>query len=459
MNPYSFAVLVFSICSFLIGIQVYFRRSDKVGLLYLAVSVLYSCWGVGYGLGISGSQGYEESLLGLRLANMAASFIPVVWLHFCFAYTNENKKIKKSFYVFYFPPIFIGLGAFSDYFIPFLRPSAGFIYYPSPAMLYHLETALYFVLVPIAFYQLFIKINKTKGDERKRLIGFMVVAALGYIGGALSFLPIYDIQCPQYGLFLLPIYPFCLAYFISVKGLFSLEDLAAMAHKNKLADLGVLTASINHEIRGPLFLLRGTLESEIRENHVSEASFSKMIRQIDRITDMITKLSSFSKKGINEEVQLERLQLSEALANIQPLLQHQLNFQHIDYHQALPENLPNLLADRGYLEEILFNLILNACQALKDTAQPKIEIIAEAALPLKGRAAGLIITIRDNGPGISSEERKYLFKPFHTTKQEGSGLGLYITKQLMEKCGGEIFFETLPWGGASFRLFFLVATS
>ncbi len=260
-------------------------------------------------------------------------------------------------------------------------------------------------------------------------------------------------------LFLLPIYPFGLAYFISAKGLFSLEDLAEMAHKNKLADLGVITASVNHEIRGPLFLLRGTLESEIRKNHVSKESFSKMIRQIDRIADMITKLSNFSKKGVLAEVKLERLQLSEVLANIRPLLQHQLSFQHIEYHQVLPENLPDLLADRGYLEEVLFNLILNACQALKDTAQPKIELVASATFSALGRLAGVTIVINDNGPGISPAAKKNLFKPFCTTKQEGSGLGLYITKQIVEKCGGKIFFDTPPRGGASFRLFFLVDPS
>ena len=296
----------------------------------------------------------------------------------------------------------------------------------------------------------------------------MATTGLGFLGGSLTFPPVYGVALPQYGLWIMPLYPLFMAISIMKYGLLTEENLVLVAHKDKLAALGVLTASINHEIRSPLFMLRGTIETS-----TNPETKAKLLCQIDRLTDIVSRVTHFAKKGVDEAAKIEALDLKEVLTDIRPLFQHQLNYQHIEYQQEIPADLPKVMADRRYLEEILFNLILNACQALKNTPDPKINLSAHAekmSFPrpvvsiveprressrrslVSSLTPAITITIEDNGPGISSEQIKHIFKPFHTTKTEGTGLGLYITKQLVEKCGGKIEVKSEIGKGAKFTV-------
>jgi signal transduction histidine kinase len=139
------------------------------------------------------------------------------------------------------------------------------------------------------------------------------------------------------------------------------------------------------------------------------------------------------------------------LEDILPLIRYELAAHSIVLTRDIPPNLPQVRADRGYLEEILFNLIVNACQALKSAGKPgEIKISAASSRPglekhLKTGSLEsdvLTITIQDNGPGIPEEKIKDVFRPFYTTKAEGTGLGLYITQQLVEKIDGRVNVES-----------------
>lgn len=455
MNPYALSVLIFAICSFLIGAQVYLSRRDEIGLRYFICSVLYSGWGFGYSFSVSGNISYGEALINFRISNAAAAFIPCAWLHFCLIYVDRKINVLKLSLLYLLPTLIL-FSCLSTHLIPSLRPSGGFVYYPYPGMLFYLETAIYFVLVPIAFYFLINHLKKITGEERQKLIGFISVSMAGYLGGGVTFFPVYDVQMPQYGVFLLPLYPFGLAYFMSTRGLLSLENLVAIAHKDKLAALGIVTASMNHEIRSPLFLMRGLIETKEENSQLKE----QLLSQINRVTDIVSRLTHFAKKGVDEEAKIESLDLNEVLADIRPLFQHQLNYQNIEYIQEVPKGLPKVMADRRYLEEILFNLIVNACQALKNTREPQIKLSASffEDKRLQAEAAvvspsSIAIAIEDNGPGFADKQLKNVFKPFHTTKDEGTGLGLYITRQLVEKCGGKINMERLLSSRTQFKIY------
>ena len=130
-----------------------------------------------------------------------------------------------------------------------------------------------------------------------------------------------------------------------------------------------------------------------------------------------------------------------------------MDLEKIEFAQNIPTDLPPLKVDRRHLEEILFNLIVNACQALKavprDTAKSKIEISAAQ------QNGHINIAISDNGPGIPSDRLKKIFEPFFTTKEEGTGLGLYIVKQLVEKNSGKIFVQSECGKGTVFSLKFI----
>jgi len=463
MNPYAFSVLIFAIGSISMAIQILVRRKDSAGVIYFFLSLMYCAWGVGFALCISGNLSYDVSLVTIRIANAVAAYIPITWLYFCLVYTRRMSATNWKYFLLYLAPLIVSTGIFSNHLFSGLRPIVGFKYYPIAEFLCNIHISIYFVVTPIGFYQLSRSIQGLTGEERSRQIKFLMVSFLGYLGGGLSFFPAYGIAIPQYGLFLLPLYPFGKAYFMGSSGmLFDEERMAQAVHKDKLAALGILTASINHEIRSPLFVMRGAVEMGSDANQIRE----KVLPQIDRITGIVSRLTHFAKKGVEENAKIEAIDLKEVLADIRPLFQHQLSFQHIEYTQEIPNDLPKLFADRRYLEEILFNLILNACQALRETQNPKIvltgSVLAERGLTpmVLSRSASrqslsvsppsITIAIEDNGPGIAPDQLKTIFKPFHTTKQEGTGLGLYITKQLVEKCGGKIEVESELGNGAKF---------
>lgn len=272
-----------------------------------------------------------------------------------------------------------------------------------------------------------------------------MVSFLGYLGGSLSFIPVYGIPFPQYGLFLLPIFPFGLAFVMTRTNLFEVEQLAQAAHRDKLTAIGVLAASINHEVKNPLFIIKGLAENCLerqkegifpsKEKALESANdaMKRSMEQADRAMDIIKRLSLFAKAGIDSEIKFEPVKVAQVIEDILPLVRYELAAYGIALTRDLPPDLPEVRADRRYLEEILFNLIVNACQAVKETGKPGEIVIRAVSEDEKVR-----VTIQDNGPGIPAGKLKDVFRPFYTTKAEGTGLGLYITQQLIEKIHGRI---------------------
>jgi len=166
-------------------------------------------------------------------------------------------------------------------------------------------------------------------------------------------------------------------------------------------------------------------------------------------------------------MKFEAVPIEDVLEDILPLVRYELAANNIALTRDIPKNLPDVQADRRYLEEIFFNLIVNAIQAFKEACKSGEIKITTSVIPAKAgiqeldsrlkrsgmtkvrnpemvqKGAGqVIITIQDNGPGIPEDKLKDVFRPFYTTKAEGTGLGLYITQQLVEKIRGRISVES-----------------
>lgn len=499
MNPYNFSVLCFSVCSFFVGILVWLKRPDQVGKLFFWHSVAISVWGIGVAFIVTPSASYLVTLWSIRISNGAAAFIPTIWFHFILALTGNLNKRKRLLGVLYFFAISILIISPTPWFIPSLRPILGFEHFTKAGPLYSFLTVLFFMTVPLGFYELIMKIRVSSQAEKKQLLGLLLISFAGYLGGSLTFIPVYDIPFPQYGLFLLPIYPFGLAYFITRTNIFDVEELAQAAHRDKLMAIGVLAASINHEVRNPLFVIKGQAESFLErqkegilkdKDQIIEKAIDvtrRSMEQADRAMDIIKRLSIFAKSGIDSEIKFESVKISEVIEDILPFIRYELATHQIALTRDIPPNLPEVRADRRYLEEILFNLLVNASQAIKGAGKPgEIKIAAEIAKPSSGLAmthsqpviasearqspdleksprpeSGLamtesskqvIITISDTGPGIPQDKLEHVFRPFYTTKEEGTGLGLYITQQLIEKIGGRIKVESTVGVGTTFEV-------
>jgi len=186
--------------------------------------------------------------------------------------------------------------------------------------------------------------------------------------------------------------------------------------------------------------------------------------QADRAMDIIKRISIFAKAGIEGEMKFEAISVAEVLEDILPLVRYELAANSIVLTREIPKDLPEVWADRRYLEEIFFNLIVNACQALKETGKageirvnarvdPNTHPVCDIGLPKHTPGVERVfVTVEDIGPGISKEQLNRIFEPFYTTKALGTGLGLYVVKQLVEKNGGKVDVRSRMGEGTSFTI-------
>ncbi len=238
---------------------------------------------------------------------------------------------------------------------------------------------------------------------------------------------------------------------------------AEASQREKMAVIGTLSAGINHEICNPLGIARGQCEafllnlkdglykSKTNEELIEKAKdiMAKVIKETDRATAITKKLSGFAKpsKGEAEIVHIDK-EIDEVLG----LVGYELKLDKIEFQKNIQKDIPDLLVDKKQFQEVLFNLIRNAGQAIG--GKGRITVTA------KEEKSNIIIDVQDTGSGIPEDKVKLLFNPFFTTKDpgKGTGLGLFIVRQVVEKNGGKISLkETKVGEGATFRIEFPVA--
>ncbi len=219
------------------------------------------------------------------------------------------------------------------------------------------------------------------------------------------------------------------------------------AQTQRLAALGFMLAGVCHEISNPLAAIHSMLQILQSKRGVSRETLEKglasIASNIDRVLAISRKLGDFSRVGAELP---SAVALDAAMEAAAALLRHseQARQVQLDYRGA---GGATILARRGQLEQVLFNILLNAAQAM----QGKGRIEARAEIGAEGR---VLVSIRDSGPGIPAEHLGRLFDPFFTTKAPGagSGLGLAISYEIVHGLGGTIRASNHPEGGACFEL-------
>jgi signal transduction histidine kinase len=457
LNQLSF--LFFGICSFFISILIWLKRGDYFGQVYFFFSLVTAIWGINFSIMIDPQSSYENSLLASRITLMAALFIPSAWVNVTSVLVKRQREYKKLIlfgYIFSIAVFCLGL---TKHYVSHVAPFTPYHYYPRAGFLMHFFTAFFLVYVSLGTIILLKGIKAFNHQEQAQMRGFAIATGAGFLGGFFTFLPMYDVYFPQHTLYLLPIYPFLMAYFMIKKNLFSEEDFVLAAHKDKLAFMGTLSSSINHEIRNPLYIAQGVSESfleSLKDGLVSEKEVKdKTIKilqesksQITRALDIVANFSSFMKADQNVDSK-EKMSLKSTIENILSFVSHEASKKKTAI--KLEGDLAfDITLNKRQFEQVILNLLLNAIQAF-EKPEGKIEITA------KQTAAQVILTIQDNGPGMAKKQLDQIFEPFYTTKEEGTGLGLYITKQLVERNGGTIRVESEVGVGTKFILGFQTA--
>jgi two-component system NtrC family sensor kinase len=219
---------------------------------------------------------------------------------------------------------------------------------------------------------------------------------------------------------------------------------------DRLSSLGLLTAGLAHEIRNPLVAIR-TFTQLLPERY-DDAEFREgfqglALKEVDRICGLITDLLSFarpSRPNVAEE------NINQVVDGIARILETEAKEKGVEIVRDFAGELPKVWIDREQMKQVFMNLILNAIQAMKEGG-----LIYVFTRPNSKNEAGdpgqfVQVEIRDNGVGIPEENLDHIFDPFFTSKDEGSGLGLSISHQIVQEHGGYVTVESNIGTGTSF---------
>src|SRR6202049_2620555 len=232
---------------------------------------------------------------------------------------------------------------------------------------------------------------------------------------------------------------------------------ADLAHLSRVTTMGELTASLAHEIRQPISAAVINAQTCLRwlgrdEPDVAKAceAASRLVKDVTRAADIIGRISSLFKKGA---LQRELVDVNELIGEMIVLLRSEANRYSISIGTELAEDLPKVMADRVQLQQVLMNLMLNGIDAMKETT-------GRGELKIKSEAcdAQLLISVSDTGFGLPSEQADQIFRAFFTTKDQGIGMGLPISRSIIESHGGHLWATGASGRGATFQ-FTLPATA
>jgi signal transduction histidine kinase len=210
-----------------------------------------------------------------------------------------------------------------------------------------------------------------------------------------------------------------------------------------LKEMNLAAAGLAHETRNPLNIIRGLAQLLSKQTDAPPDIREKtrvIMDETDKVTAQLTEFINYSRP---REVRRSKVALQSAFAEVLRTLNHDLDEKKVRVETA-GESL-SIEADEQLLRQVLFNLLINAIQAVNEGGQIQISAQRESA-------AEASLEIRDDGAGVSPEQRQEIFKPYFTTHQKGTGLGLAIVSQIVLAHGWEIQCLANTPKGAIFRI-------
>jgi two-component system sensor histidine kinase HydH len=211
--------------------------------------------------------------------------------------------------------------------------------------------------------------------------------------------------------------------------------------------LARLLARLAHEIRNPL----SSLDIHVQLLDEDLAGAAPATRQrLEIIRGELTRLEGIVKRFLRlaspSTLEVEPVEIASVVGHICKLLAPEAAVREVTITTEIPPGLPSLLADAVQLTQALLNLLINALQAVPRGGQIRVQAAAPVTEPI------LLLEVQDTGPGVPAEKLAAVFEPYFTTKEEGSGLGLWIAQQIAVAHGGTLEVTNAATGGAVFRL-------
>ena len=434
---------------------------ERLNRLFFRFTLSIFTWLSLFALGYSVASP-KWALFIFRAAYLGVAFIPIHCLQFHLEFLGIYKpRLIRTLYGF---SIFFALLSQTPYFFTAVKKYFwGF--YPQATGIYLGFIAYFSLLVGASCVLLMYQLLRgfVKGDAQNFKYQQLKYLALSFIiayTASVDYIAKFGIEFYPFGYVNITLFVTILTYAMLRHRLLDVETMMQLFQQHKLATLGLLAAGLNHEIRNPLYVIKGSAESYLDnvERGLFESSeevagkskevLKKTVEQAERAVEIMRRFSSFVRVSRDGQVKQSVL-VKDCVENVLEFLNHELSNKKVKIETYFGEGLA-IQANRREIEEIIFNVVLNAHQAMGEEGKISITSLQ------KGDRC--LILIKDTGPGIPKHLHRKVFEPFYSGRMErGTGLGLFICRFLAEQNGGKIDLDSKVGEGSVFILDFPLA--
>jgi PAS domain S-box-containing protein len=229
------------------------------------------------------------------------------------------------------------------------------------------------------------------------------------------------------------------------------EAQLELAHANRVATMGQLTSSIAHEVNQPItaavtyaLAARRFLSAEPPNFHEVDDALSLIVKEGNRAGDVVGRVRALIKKA---PARKDAVEINDAILEVIALTRTEAANNSVSVRTQLAEGLPRVQGDRVQLQQVLLNLIINAIEAMRDVGDQERELLISTC----NEPDGVLVEVRDSGPGFAPAALERVFEAFYTTKPDGVGLGLSICRSIIEAHNGRLWASPNVPRGAIFR--------
>jgi PAS domain S-box-containing protein len=229
------------------------------------------------------------------------------------------------------------------------------------------------------------------------------------------------------------------------------EAQLELAHANRVATTGQLTASITHEVNQPItaavtyaLAARRWLSAEPPNFREVDNALSHIVKAGNRAGEVVGRIRALIKKA---PARKDAVAINDAILEVIALTRTEAANTSVSVRTQLAEGLPHVRGDRVQLQQVLVNLIINAIEAMCDVGEEERELL----ISTRNEPDGVSVEVRDSGPGFAPAALERVFEAFYTTKPSGLGLGLSICRSIIEAHNGRLWASANLPRGASFQ--------
>jgi PAS domain S-box-containing protein len=230
------------------------------------------------------------------------------------------------------------------------------------------------------------------------------------------------------------------------------EAQAELAHVTRVTTLGELTSSIAHEVNQPLAAVVNNASACLRwlagqAPNLEEArqSAALIIADGHRAGEIISRIRALARKAPPRR---DWVNINETILEVIALARSEVHRNRVSTQTQLSSDVPLILGDRIQLQQVILNLIINAIEAMSEISEGPREL---QVVTRKDESQGVLVTVRDSGPGLDPDSLGHLFTAFYTTKPQGMGMGLAISRSIIEAHGGRLWAVPNDGPGATFQ--------